>query len=170
MIKSIQIALAPTRSRPVNVFLGIVLALGATLLFLALATWHATDPSLNTSIDPGTQAAIRNWVGPFGATLSDLVLQTLGLTAFFLPVWMSAVAWGWMRPRWSGAAWLRGLGIAFALVFLPPVVGLLPWHCRWLHAVPVEGVVGRLAAGLLVGWLNVQGAWLVAAVLALAGM
>jgi DNA segregation ATPase FtsK/SpoIIIE, S-DNA-T family len=170
MIKPIQIALAPTRSRPVNMFLGVVLALAAILLFLSLATYHTADPSLNTSVDPGAKAAVKNWVGPFGATMSDLVLQTLGLTAFFLPVWMGAVAWGWMRSRWNGAAWLRATGTVFALAFLPSVFGLLPWHWHWMHAVPVEGVVGRLMAGLLVGWLNVQGAWLLAGVLAAAGV
>ena len=61
------------------------------------------------------------------------------------------------------------MGTLLALVFLPAVFGLLPWHWRWLHVVPVEGVVGRLMAGLLVVYLNIQGAWLVAAVLAAAG-
>ena len=36
--------------------------------------------------------------------------------------------------------------------------------------VPVEGVVGRLMAGLLVVYLNIQGAWVVAVVLAAAGL
>jgi S-DNA-T family DNA segregation ATPase FtsK/SpoIIIE len=35
---------------------------------------------------------------------------------------------------------------------------------------PVEGVLGRLMSGLLVGYLNIQGAWLVAGVLAAAGL
>src|SRR5205814_1507355 len=46
---------------------------------------------------------------------------------------------------------------------------LLPWHWRWAHAVPVEGVMGRLVAGMLVAYLNIQGAWIVATVLAAAG-
>ena len=170
MIKPIQIALAPTRSRPLNMFLGLVLALGAILFLLALATYHTSDPSLNTSIDPGMQGTVKNWIGPIGATASDLALQTLGLTAFFVPVWMGAVAWGWVRSRWAGSAWLRGTGMVFALVFVPALPGLLPWHWRWMGAVPVEGVTGKLMAGLLVGWLNVQGAWLVAGVLAAAGV
>ncbi len=170
MIKPIQIALAPTRSRPLNMFLGVVLLLAAILLLLALATYHTADPSLNTSIDPGTQGTVKNWIGPFGATMSDLTLQTLGLTVFFVPLWMGAVAWGWVRSRWTGAGWLRGLGMVCVLAFVPAVFGLLPWHLQWMHAVPVQGVTGRLMAGLLVGYLNVQGAWLVAGVLAAAGV
>jgi DNA segregation ATPase FtsK/SpoIIIE, S-DNA-T family len=170
MIKPIQIALAPTRNRPLNVFFGVVLGLSSLLLLLALATYHATDPSLNTSTDPATPLVIGNWAGRIGAFAGDLILQTLGLTAFFLPLWMAAVAWGWMRSRWAGSGWLRAMGAVLALVFLPALFGLLPWHLEWMHAIPLEGVTGRLMAGLLVAWLNRQGAWLVAAVLAVAGM
>src|SRR6185437_4168759 len=91
MIKPIQIALAPTRNRPLNMFLGVVLALASLLFLLALATWHATDPSLNTSVDSAS-VIVRNWVGPFGAYSSDLLLQSLGFTAFFLPLWTAVVA------------------------------------------------------------------------------
>ncbi|HWE85067.1 MAG TPA: DNA translocase FtsK [Terracidiphilus sp.] len=170
MIKPIQIALAPTRNRPLNMFFGVVLALVSLLFLLALITYRATDPSLNTSTDPGASAVAGNWIGPVGAYLGDLALQTLGFTAFFLPLWLGAVAWGWMRSRWAGAGWLRGLGAVLSLVFLPALFGLLPWHWHLLHAVPVEGVVGRLMAGLLIAWLNIQGAWLVTAVLSAAGV
>ena len=64
IMKPIRIVLAPTRSRPVNIFLGMVLLLVSLLLFLALATYHATDPSLNTATGA---AAPRNWIGLFGA-------------------------------------------------------------------------------------------------------
>ncbi len=169
MIKPIQIALAPTRSRPLNLFLGTVLALVSLLLLLSIATYHPTDPSVNTSTD-SVSPFVANWIGPFGAFLSDLFLQALGLTAFFVPLCLGSVAWGWMRSRWAGAAWLRGVGALLSLIFVPAVFGLLPWHWHWLHAVPVEGVMGRLAAGILVSNLNVQGAWIVAGVLAMAGV
>src|SRR6202030_2364680 len=92
MIKPIQIALAPTRSRPLNLFLGTVLAMVSLLLLLSVATYHATDPSLNTSTDSASPF-VSNWIGPIGAYLSDLILQTLGFTAFFVPIWMGSVAW-----------------------------------------------------------------------------
>src|SRR5581483_1357872 len=75
MIKPIQIALTPTRSRPLNMFLGVVLALVSLLFLLALISYHATDPSLDTSIDASLPAAVHNWIGPFGAYSSDLLLQ-----------------------------------------------------------------------------------------------
>jgi S-DNA-T family DNA segregation ATPase FtsK/SpoIIIE len=169
-MKAIPISLSPTRSRALNVFLGLVLALVSILLFLSLATYHPTDPSLNTSADALMPRAVRNWVGVFGASLSDLALQFLGISAFLLPLWVAGVAWTWMRSRSGGSLWLRSLGTVLAVLFVPAVFGLLPWHWRWLHAVPVEGVIGRLVAGSLVVYLNMQGAWLVAAALAAVGV
>ena len=131
-MKPIPIILSPTRSRALNVFLGMVVTLVSILLFLALATYHPTDPSLNTA-STGDAAHVRNWIGVTGATLSDILLQAF-------------------------------------IIFAPAVLGLLPWHWHWLHAVPVEGVMGRVISGALVVYLNTQGAWLVAAVLALAGI
>jgi S-DNA-T family DNA segregation ATPase FtsK/SpoIIIE len=166
-MKPIRIVLSPTRSRPLNVFLGVMLVLVSLLLFLALATYHASDPSLNTATGSATA---RNWVGLFGAYLSDVLLQTLGLTAFLLPVWMGGVAWTWLQSRPGGSPILRWMGTVFALIFFPTVFGLLPWHWRWLHMIPVEGVVGRLVAGVLVVYLNIQGAWLVATAFAVCGL
>jgi S-DNA-T family DNA segregation ATPase FtsK/SpoIIIE len=137
------------------------------LIFLALVTYHATDPSLNTATAAATP---RNWTGLFGAYLSDLLLQSLGITAFLIPLWLAAVGWTWMRSRPGGSPILRAVGTLLALAFLPAVFGLLPWHWRWLHVVPIEGVVGRLMAGVLVVYLNLQGAWVVAAALAAAGL
>jgi S-DNA-T family DNA segregation ATPase FtsK/SpoIIIE len=164
------IVLSPTRSRPLNLFLGVVLLLVSLLLLLALATYHPSDPSTNTATPVAADHAARNWVGLFGAWLSDLLLQTIGLTAFLLPAWLGALGWGWIRSRPGGSVWLRWVGTVLALAFLPTCFALLPWHWRWLHVVSVEGVVGLLMAGLLVGYMNIQGAWLVAGVLALAGL
>jgi DNA segregation ATPase FtsK/SpoIIIE, S-DNA-T family len=164
------IVLSPTRSRPFNLFLGVVLLLVSMLLFLALATYHPSDPSMNTAAAPAAQHAARNWIGLFGAWLSDLLLQTIGITAFLLPAWLGALGWGWLRSRPGGSVRLRWVGTLLAVAFVPAVFALLPWHWRWLHLLPVEGVFGLLLAGMLVGYMNIQGAWLVAGVLALAGL
>jgi S-DNA-T family DNA segregation ATPase FtsK/SpoIIIE len=173
-MKPIQIALAPTRSRPLNMFLGVVLALISVLFLCALATYHTSDSSWNTSTDPGGQGAgpgmVVNWVGPFGAFISDLLLQWIGFTAFLVPLWMGSLAWAWVRSRPGTSVVLRAVGAVMALLFVPALFALLPWHWRWAHAVPVEGVMGRLVSGMLVAYLNVQGAWIVASVLALAGV
>src|SRR6516164_2410700 len=152
-MKPISIVLAPTRIRAVNILLGLVLLLVSVLLFLALATYHASDPSFSTSTDAVGPHAVRNWTGLSGAYLSDLFLQALGITAFFLPFWMGGIGWTWMRSRPSGMPVMRWVGIVMTVLFLPTLFGLTPWHWRWMHEVAVEGVVGLLMSGLLVRYL-----------------
>ncbi len=170
MIKPIRIVLSPTRSRPLNVFLGLVMLLVATLLFLSLATYHATDSSFDTASGFSGPQAVHNWIGVFGAWLSDLLLQWIGVTAFLFPMWIAGIGWTWMRSRPAGSPLLRSIGTILTLLFVPAMLALAPWHWRWLHVLPVEGVQGRLIAGLLVGYINLQGAWLVAGVLGAAGL
>src|ERR1700758_1145478 len=115
-MKPIQIALAPTRSRPLNMFLGVVLALISVLFFCALATYHASDPSWNTSTDPAAPGTVVNWVGPLGAFISDLMLQWIGFTAFLVPLWMASLAWAWVRSRPGTSVVLRAVGAVLSLM------------------------------------------------------
>ena len=169
-MKPIPISLSPTRSRALNVFLGAVLTLASILLFLALATYYPGDPSMNTATGPEAGNAVHNWIGLLGSYLSDVLLQAFGLTAFLAPLWIGGLGWNWIRSRAAGTAILRWMGVALAVIFTPSLFGLLPWHWRWMHAIPAEGVMGRVISGLLVAYLNTQGAWLVAAVLAGVGI
>ncbi len=169
-MKPIPIILSPTRNRALNMFLGLVLSLVSVLLFLALATYHPTDSSINTSSGADPAHAVQNWIGLFGAYLSDMLLQAFGITVFLFPLWIGGLGWSWIRSRSGGSVILRWMGTALAVIFVPAVFGLLPWHWHWSHAVPVEGVMGRIIAGTLVVYLNMQGAWLVAFVLAAVGV
>ena len=169
-MKPIRLASTPTRNRPLNLLLGAVLLLAAALLLLALATYHAADPSFDSSSALTGPRAVRNWIGPTGAYLSDLLLQTFGLVAFAMPLWLGGLGWTWIRSRSNGTAWLRWTGVMLTLAFLPAVLGLLPWHWHWLHAVAIEGVVGRLIADMLTGYLNLTGAGIVAGVVAAGGL
>jgi|WetSurMetagenome_2_1015567.scaffolds.fasta_scaffold06727_2 DNA segregation ATPase FtsK/SpoIIIE, S-DNA-T family len=166
-MKPIRIVLSPTRNRPLNIFLGLVLVLAALLVLLALATYHPSDPSWNTA---SSLVKPQNWIGLIGAWFSDFFLQALGITAFLVPLWLGGLGWTWMRSRPGGLPWLRWTGTLLALTFVPAIFGLLPWRLLWLGALPIEGVVGKLMAGVLVTYLNIQGAWLVAGVLAAAGL
>ncbi len=169
-MKPIPIILSPTRNRALNMFLGLVLSLVSVLLFLALATYHPTDSSINTASGADPAHAIQNWIGLFGAYMSDILLQAFGITVFLFPLWIGGLGWSWIRSRSGGSAILRWMGTALAIIFVPAVLGLFPWHWHWMHAVPVEGVMGRVIAGALVVYLNTQGAWLVAFVLASVGV
>src|SRR5579875_1385123 len=81
-MKPVRLVLTPTRHRRLNELIGLLVLASAVLLFLSLISWHPTDPSFNTdSLGP-----TRNWIGPAGAFVSDVLLQIEGLSAFFLPL------------------------------------------------------------------------------------
>ncbi|HTJ30878.1 MAG TPA: DNA translocase FtsK [Acidobacteriaceae bacterium] len=169
-MKPIRIVKTPTRNRPLNLLLGALLLLASALLLLSLATYHATDPSLDTASGAVGPHVVRNWIGPTGAYLSDGLFQVFGLTAFGLPLWIGGLGLAWVRSRDNGSAWLRWTGVVLTLAFLPTLFGLLPWGWHWLHAVSVEGTVGRLIADALTLAVNRTGAWIIAGVAAGAGL
>ena len=124
-MKPIPIILSPTRNRALNMFLGLALSLVSVLLFLALATYHPTDSSINTASGADPAHAVQNWIGLFGAYLSDILLQAFGITVFFFPLWIGGLGWRWIRSRSCGNAILRWMGTALAVTFVPAVFGLL---------------------------------------------
>jgi S-DNA-T family DNA segregation ATPase FtsK/SpoIIIE len=81
----------------------VLLGLFALALVLVLLTYNPGDPSLNRAVD----APAANLLGRLGAIAADLLIQSLGLTAFLVPAVFLAWAWRLLRqhavPRW----WVR---------------------------------------------------------------
>jgi S-DNA-T family DNA segregation ATPase FtsK/SpoIIIE len=158
-MKPLKLALTPTRNRRLNEVTGMVLMVAASLLFLALASYRPTDPSFNTVGAMGRPA--HNWIGLIGASLSDILLQLEGVAAFMVPLMLGALGWTWLRSRPAGSLGAKVSGVLLYLVFAPAVFGLIPGHVRWMHALPVEGLTGRLVVDSLVQYLNFPGAAIV---------
>ncbi|MFZ0797898.1 MAG: DNA translocase FtsK [Terriglobales bacterium] len=154
-------AFAPTKNRRLNELVGFVLCVSALLLFLALASYSPLDPSLNSaSILTGSHAA-RNWVGIFGAYLSDLILQFWGVGSFLLPVFVGMLGARWFRSRAVQSPVAKTLGAVWLLMFVPALLAILPGHIRWMGAIPIEGLAGRIVGDVLIHYLNVAGAYIV---------
>jgi DNA segregation ATPase FtsK/SpoIIIE, S-DNA-T family len=152
---------APTKNRRLNELVGFLLCVSALLLFLALASYSPLDPSLNSaSILTGSHAA-RNWIGIFGAYLSDLVLQFWGIGSFLLPTFMVMLGARWFRSRPVQAPFAKTLGAIWLLMFVPALLAILPGHLRWMGAIPIEGLGGRIVGDVLIHYLNVAGAYIV---------
>ncbi len=62
---------------------GLVMLAACVAVGISLVTWSITDPSFTRT----TSAITRNAIGPVGAIVSDLLMQTLGMAAvlFVLP-------------------------------------------------------------------------------------
>jgi DNA segregation ATPase FtsK/SpoIIIE, S-DNA-T family len=159
LMKPLELALTPTRNRRLNEVTGMVLLVAASLLFLALASYRPTDPSFNTVGSAGRQ--VHNWTGLIGAFLSDLLLQLEGVAAFMVPLLLGVLGWTWLRSRPAGSPTAKVSGVVLYLVFAPAIFGLIPGHLRWMHALPLEGLTGRLVVDTLVQYLNFPGAAIV---------
>jgi S-DNA-T family DNA segregation ATPase FtsK/SpoIIIE len=151
----------PTKNRRLNELVGFLLCVSALLLFLALASYSPLDPSLNSaSILTGSHAA-RNWIGILGAYLSDVVLQFWGVGSFLLPLFMAMLGLRWFRSRAVQAPVAKTLGAIWLLMFVPALLAILPSHLRWMNAIPIEGLIGRILGDVLIRYLNVAGAYIV---------
>ena len=154
-------AFAPTNNRRLNELVGFLLLVSALLLFLALASYSPLDPSLNTAASPLASRPARNWVGMVGAFGSDLLLQLAGISAFFLPGFLTVLGLRWFRSRKIESPGARVVGSASLMVFFAALLGLLPWHWRWLHVVPIEGMLGRIVGDALIHYFNLAGGYVV---------
>ncbi|MGA3196446.1 MAG: DNA translocase FtsK 4TM domain-containing protein, partial [Terriglobales bacterium] len=151
----------PTKNRRLNELAGFLLCVSALLLFLALASYSPLDPSLNSaSILTGSHAA-RNWIGILGAYLSDAILQFLGIGSFLLPVFLGMLGIRWFRSRPVPAPIAKTLGAIWVLMFVPALLAILPGHWRWMGAMPIEGLAGRIVGDVLIRYVNVAGAYIV---------
>jgi len=120
---------------------GLALIAAGAAAGVALFTFHAGDPSLNTA----TAAAVQNMLGRPGAVTADLGLQIFGVVAALLP--LVALAWGWtlLRQRALAGLALRLLFLLVALVTLTLAMAPLDRPDTWPLATGLGGIVGGLA-------------------------
>jgi S-DNA-T family DNA segregation ATPase FtsK/SpoIIIE len=153
-------AFTPTKNRRLNELVGFLLFVSATLLFLALASYSPLDPSLDTAGSLSSGSA-HNWIGLFGAMLSDLMLQSIGIFVFAAPVMIGLLGARWFKSKPIASPGAKALGAAILLIFTPALLALLPWHLRWMHAVAIEGLLGRIVGDILLHYFNTVGAYIV---------
>ena len=97
--------------------IGLVLACAGIALLIALASYDPHDPSLNTASSRET----RNLVGPLGAILADLLLQSVGAAAVFPGITMLVWAWRLVSRRGMGSVAVR---LASLLAAVPVVAAM----------------------------------------------
>ena len=93
---------------------GIFFLLCGGFMLLAIASYNRADPSINTA-GVATQP-VQNWMGQSGASMADLMLQTIGLGACVFGA--TFVVWGGslLARRSIGPVWLRFAAMVFAAV------------------------------------------------------
>ena len=159
-MKALLRLFTPTRNRRFNELIGFSLIAAALLLFLALVSYSPLDPSLNTAAAMSA-GPTHNWIGPVGAVISDLTLQALGIAVFSVPVMLGMLGLRWFRSRTVASPIEKLLGAVILLLFIPALMALLPGHLRWMHAISIEGLFGKILGDFLVHYFNLLGAYIV---------
>ena len=98
-----------------------------------------------------------------GAYVSDILLQAFGLGAFLLTVFPGMLGIRWFRSRKVQAPLAKSLGAIWLLMFVPALLAILPGHVRWMNAIPIEGLLGRIVGDALIHYFNLAGAYIVCA-------
>lgn len=145
-----NVLMPPFVRRRQNECVGIGLAIAGGALALALLSYHPGDPSWNqVGAEP-----VRNALGLFGATLADVLHQTLGITSALLVA--ASFSWSWrllhndVALRWG---WRVG-ALVLSLIGGSTLIALATasTNVAWLHS----GAIGVVVAFKL---LPVMGFW-----------
>jgi S-DNA-T family DNA segregation ATPase FtsK/SpoIIIE len=78
-----------------------------------------------------------------------------------LPLFLAMLGVRWFRSRAVQTPVAKTLGGAWLLMFVPALLAILPGHFKWMGAIPVEGLLGRVIGDALIHYFNVAGAYIV---------
>jgi S-DNA-T family DNA segregation ATPase FtsK/SpoIIIE len=119
---------------------GVIIGLAALLIAISLISYSADDRSFNT---PSGALDTHNWGGFVGAFLADLLLQSLGLAAYLLPIFLAIAAMQMFRATYQTVQ--IGKGVAYGVLLLS--VGVI-------LSVVIDSERARDAGGIIGGFLK----------------
>ena len=135
-------------------FRGVLQALLATLLLVALISWNPADPSLNAA----SSTAATNWLGGNGALFADLAMQSVGLAAWPMTVLLIAfglaTAIGEAIQQRLKPTPLKALSASAGVLLLSGALSALAAPAAWPLATGMGGLWGDALTGLLAGGLQ----------------
>lgn len=153
-------------------FRGVLQALLATLLLIALISWNPADASLNAASSLPT----TNWLGANGALFADLFMQSLGLAAW--PAALLAIAFGLARAIGDAIQQrlkpspIKALSATAGTLLLSGALAALAAPAAWPLAAGLGGLWGDAFTGLTaqgLAALRIPGGRIIAGLLFLGG-
>ncbi|XKG79756.1 DNA translocase FtsK 4TM domain-containing protein [Vreelandella aquamarina] len=153
---------------------GVVVVMLALCVFLLLAlfSYHPADPGWSYQ---GPETDVRNWMGPVGAWLADVLYSLLGASALWWPGMFGYAAWWLMRSRQVRfeldpiAIAVRAGGLVL-LMFGTTMLGALHfYHPDSILPYASGGILGEGLVGTLKPLVSSGGVGLIAAALLLIG-
>jgi DNA segregation ATPase FtsK/SpoIIIE-like protein len=150
----------PGQSKRLNEVTGFLFLATGILFLLSMASFQPRDPSWDTVAG---NIHTNNLIGPVGAHIADVFLQSFGLAAFLFPLLIFGLGWKWIRSEALAAPLIKLVGSAALVVSACGAAALLPDWRLFDHTIMLGGAAGFLLAGSLKHALNVPGAAVVLA-------
>ena len=128
--------------------IGLVSALLAVALATALLSYNPADPSLNTAADINA----TNILGTIGAWTSDLLIQSIGLAAWLLP--LVAFTWGLRLSTHQGLPrpWLRLVFLPLTIIMAAVALAGIEVSASWPLKSGYGGVIGTIILTNVAAW------------------
>jgi len=144
-------------------FLGVVSFALSLMVLISVATYNPGDPV--PFFKAGASGPVRNFIGPIGAFLAELLIpQLFGVAALLVPLVLGITGWKlfWCRP--IDAPYTKAAGLSLLLVSLTAFL-TLTFGAVTIEGEPVRagGAAGQLAAAILTASFNRTGAYIVVA-------
>jgi len=133
------------------------------LLLLSVLSYHPADSEAGLW-GAGAETHVHNWVGPFGASVSELFVSILGITAFLLPVLLGVLVFGLLGRSdrslvfWEGTSFLGVVTAVSVMAYL-----LFPALAFRGGTITGGGFLGEVVGSGLVAWISEPGTWVVTA-------
>jgi len=134
----------------------------ALLLFISLATYHNSDPTIFTA-SGGQRPVVQNAVGIVGANIAAILLVTVGISAYWLPIFLLLGAVWLFLPREGSHPLLLAIGCTLLIVASSGLATLYwPSLKLWGESLPGSGgILGLVLKKYLQFYLKPMGAYLV---------
>lgn len=128
----------------VNEIVAFVMLGLAVLIFLCLVSYSPTDPTFNTV----SSQATKNWIGRFGANVSEFLMSVAGIVAYLFPVLIAIISWRIFQSEDLTPRIGRIIGFVLFILSASGIATLIGWH---------GGVVGGASAAVSVYLLSTLG-------------
>ncbi len=107
---------------PWNEIAGLILFGIGLVILLSLFSYDSADPSWNTT---GKHANARNWIGPVGAKIADLLFQAFGLAAMFIPFTLFLTGWWQWQDERAEVPKTKVMGIILMLIAMTGILTMI---------------------------------------------
>ncbi len=142
-----------SRAKKIRWITGVLAILGSIYLALTLISFTKWDPSIFTY----SNRPVQNYGGIVGAYISDLILSTIGITGYLLPLFL--IGYG-VRKMLGGERNLFHIAGFILFILALAMMAELISQSTARSLDPSGGLSGQLLADLLVGLLSITGAYI----------